>query len=140
VPNHSPPHLRHLSFVLDVFLQPVFIMEETNSNGSSTNVAVPVPQFLSPRHVPDVPEDVDLFMDHLNDPNYDLHSLLQKTDDKDLHPDHKKRQHPSDGDFSGKGSDYDTESQHTSRYSTTESRVSAIEFDECVSTWLKRTV
>jgi hypothetical protein len=94
------------------------------------------PQFLIPRHVPDVPEDVDLFMDHLNDPNYDLHSLLQKAADED-HADHKKR--PSVGDFSGKGS-YDTELKHTSRYSITESRVSAIEFDECVSTWLTRTV
>lgn len=27
---------------------------------------------LSARHVPDVPEDVDFLMEHLNDPNFDL--------------------------------------------------------------------
>jgi len=28
--------------------------------------------FMRRRHVPDVPQDVDSVMDHLNDPNYDL--------------------------------------------------------------------
>ncbi|THU91639.1 OPT oligopeptide transporter [Dendrothele bispora CBS 962.96] len=49
-------------------------MEDTKPYTSSTdNVSFPL-QFLRPRHVPDVPEDIDtdFVMQHLNDPNIDL--------------------------------------------------------------------
>jgi hypothetical protein len=76
---------------------------------------------LRARHVPDVPEDVDFLMEHLNDPNFDLTSKpaesLRKT---------KKEKYES--------SDIDTESQFDSdRYSTSraESQITAVDdFDE----------
>ena len=78
-----------------------------------------------PRTVPDVPEDVDFLLEHLNDPNYDL-----------------KKNHPPSFESLEKGgkkfyaSEIDTESHFESdRYSTSraESRNStAIDFDECV--------
>lgn len=33
---------------------------------------------LRARHVPDVPEDVDFLLEHLNDPNFDLTSRLRE--------------------------------------------------------------
>ena len=58
-------------------------------HGSSTNVAAPTPQFLCPRHVPDVPEDVNFLIEHLNDPNFDLRSQNEADGDSyDL--DHKE--------------------------------------------------
>lgn len=75
------------------------------------------------RQLPDVPEDVDYIMEHLNDPNYDLkkppsvHSRVYDVKEKKYH-----------------SSDIDGESQYDSdRYSTgrAESRNStAIDFDE----------
>ena len=80
---------------------------------------------LRTRHVPDVPEDIDFLMEHLNDPNYDLNqrppSFLSVMDGK-------SKKMPYDA------SEVDTESQFDSdRYSTSraESRnSSAIDFDE----------
>ncbi|KAJ6486426.1 OPT oligopeptide transporter [Mycena vitilis] len=37
-----------------------------------------LPQYVRRRNVPDVPEDVDYMMDHLNDPNLDLKKPLEK--------------------------------------------------------------
>ncbi|KZT65583.1 OPT oligopeptide transporter [Daedalea quercina L-15889] len=37
-----------------------------------TSFPIPLPQLLRQRNVPDVPEDVDYVMQHLNDPNWDM--------------------------------------------------------------------
>jgi len=82
-------------------------------------------QALRARNVPDVPEDVDFVMDHLNDPNFNLSrppsfiSVVEKRSTKKY-----------------SGEDGEAESQIESvRYSTSraESRNStAIDFDESV--------
>jgi hypothetical protein len=86
---------------------------------TSSTERVNVPSTLRERNVPDVPEDVDFIMEHLNDPNYDL-----------------KSRPPSFVSVDSKGykTDGEAESQFDSdRYSTSraESRSStAIDFDE----------
>jgi hypothetical protein len=113
-------------------------MEETKSLGSSTNVAPTLPQFVRPRHVPDVPQDVDFIMEHFNDPNYDLRNPRRASDlPSQFTHDQKRRPVKTPSvDHSGKGSDFDTESHaDTDRYSHGEglgSRSSAIDFDEYV--------
>lgn len=81
---------------------------------------------LRSRHVPDVPQDVDFLMEHLNDPNLDL-----TTRPPSFASVEKKRKSYQP--------DVDAESQPDSdRYSTSraESRMStAIDFDECVVNW-----
>jgi hypothetical protein len=73
---------------------------------------------LRARHVPDVPEDVDFLLDHLNDPNFDLSSRRAESRiKKDTY----------------ESSDIDTESQFDSdRYSSrAESQITAVDdFDE----------
>ena len=80
---------------------------------------------LRARHVPDVPEDVDFLLEHLNDPNFDLtqsrppsFASTKRRAKKDIY----------------ESSDIDAESQFDSdRYSTSraESQVTAIDdFDE----------
>lgn len=108
-------------------------MEETKSFSSSTDVAATVPQFLRPRHVPDVPEDVDFLMEHLNDPNYDLRAPSTRSSiDTDSFEFGEKKRHPrTSGDY--KHSEYAESQADTDRYSQAErsnSRSSAIEFDE----------
>lgn len=103
-------------------------MEEAKPYNSSME-AVAVPTFLRPRRVPDVPEDVDFLMDHLNDPNYDLKKRMPSPISSDsIEMSHKKIRMSYDP------SEVDTESHFDSdRYSTSraESRNStAIEFDE----------
>jgi hypothetical protein len=44
---------------------------DTQLNADEDHIVTHLP-FLRPRHEPDVPQDVDFLMDHLNDPNYDL--------------------------------------------------------------------
>lgn len=77
---------------------------------------------LRSRAVPDVPEDVDFIMEHLNDPNFDLRSRPPSFTSVDK-PGNQKP-YPQDT---------DAESQLSDRYSTSraESRNStAIDFDE----------
>jgi hypothetical protein len=80
---------------------------------------------INARHVPDVPEDVDFLMEHLNDPNYDLTqsrppSFSSVTDKKS-----KKAIYASDIDAE---SHFDSDRYSISR---AESRNStAIEFDD----------
>jgi len=80
---------------------------------------------LRARHVPDVPEDVDFVMEHLNDPNYDLKTRPPSFTSVDEDKKSKKAYAQSD---------VDAESQFDSdRYSTSraESRNStAIDFDD----------
>jgi hypothetical protein len=80
---------------------------------------VNVPSTLRQRNVPDVPEDVDFIMEHLNDPNFDLKSRPPSFTSVD------KKKYRDDAEAESQlGSD---------RYSTSraESRIStAIDFDE----------
>ena len=74
------------------------------------------------RQVPDVPEDVDFYMDHLNDPNMDLRAN-RPSSIRSFSMESKKKGH---GGYAP--SDVDTESQYD-RYSTSRAE-SAIDFDE----------
>ncbi|KAK2462009.1 hypothetical protein APHAL10511_006472 [Amanita phalloides] len=49
-------------------------MEDTKYYSATSPITEPMSaqDFFRPRHVPDVPEDVDFMMEHLNDPNLDL--------------------------------------------------------------------
>ncbi|KAJ7893455.1 OPT oligopeptide transporter protein-domain-containing protein [Mycena olivaceomarginata] len=86
-----------------------------------------LPQYVRRRNVPDVPEDVDYMMEHLNDPNFDLkkplakpislESLRSQTDQKN------PAYAPSDTDFESSDR-YSSPSRAGSRNST------AIEFDD----------
>jgi hypothetical protein len=75
------------------------------------------------RQLPDVPEDIDHIMEHLNDPNYDLKapppSLHSHAHSYDL-----KEKHYSDGDSTHYESDRYSTDRAESRNST------AIDFDE----------
>jgi OPT family small oligopeptide transporter len=87
---------------------------------------------LRPRQVPDVPEDVDFLMEHLNDPNYDLNASRRRSGDS-FELDDKKADRFS-VDYLGHGSEYDRQSHlESDRYSASraESRNStALEFDD----------
>ena len=82
------------------------------------------------RHLPDVPEDDDFVMEHLNDPNYDLRKRPSTTY-SDSHA-------PSDtisADIKSKKydhSDADAESQYGSDRDSTERPESAFDFDKYV--------
>jgi len=98
-------------------------MDEANAYQTSTEQVQM--SNLRARHVPDVPEDIDFFMEHLNDPNYDLKARPPSFRSVDEKKSTKKAY---------AGSEVDAESQYDSdRYSTSraESRNStAIDFDE----------
>lgn len=100
-------------------------MQDTSYYGHSTNVAVPTP---SPRRIPDVPDDVGSFMEHLNDPYYDLRSGRKNANSvESYHLDDKTHHHAASyGGYSGKGSDSDAGSQLYILHS----RTSAIEFED----------
>ena len=74
------------------------------------------------RQMPDVPEDVDYYMEHLNDPNLDLRST-RPSSVRSFSMDSKKKVQ-----MGYEQSDIDTESQYD-RYSTSRAE-SAIDFDE----------
>ena len=108
---------------------------ETQAYSSGANI-IP-PHNLRARGVPDVPEDVDFLMEHLNDPNFDYHAELHSptsssdassTDVSELEL--KKR--PM-SEYSGGASDFDRESRaESTRYSTASRTVtpSTFEYDE----------
>jgi len=83
----------------------------------------------APRHMPDVPEDIDFLLDHLNDPNLDL---------KQVYAVRPFKEKPSKSLYDR--SEIDTESRYESdRYSPSraDSRASAaIDFEESVSPFL----
>ena len=92
---------------------------------------------VSPRHVPDVPQDVDFFMDHLNDPNFDLRDRSKSGIASSATLDLKKRRsddYSGKHDFSSRDTDFDdTESQVGSTQFSTASRMSDFtDFDEYV--------
>lgn len=101
-------------------------MEDPKFYSSSTdNVSAAPSPYLRARAVPDVPEDVDFLMEHLNDPNYDLKKAVEKHNSSNMELGEKKIH---------MGYDIDGESHlESDHYSTSraESRNStAIEFDE----------
>ncbi|KAF8898456.1 OPT oligopeptide transporter [Infundibulicybe gibba] len=105
-------------------------MEDTKTYSSSTErVAIPT---LRPRHVPDVPEDVDFLLEHLNDPNYDIkkHPLPSPTSEHSPDSFEMNRKHLR---MSYDHSEMDTDSRFGSdRWtpSRAESRNSAVDFDD----------
>jgi hypothetical protein len=105
-------------------------MDETKSFSTATDI-VTLPNLPQQRHSAEVPRDDDeFFMEHLNDPNFDLRHPSHAGSIESLS--HKKH-------FSGAVSDLDTESHFGSEgrsASRAESRDStAIDFDECVPTY-----
>lgn len=89
-----------------------------------------LPQYVRRRNVPDVPEDVDYMMEHLNDPNIDLKKPLAKAISleslKSTNPPTKQAYAQSDLDVESSDR-YSAPSRAGSRDST------VIEFDECVN-------
>lgn len=113
---------------------------DTEINDHTAQV-VSLPQLLRPRHVPDVPQDVDMLMEHLNDPNYDLRSRSKSAIASSDTLESRKRGALSD-DFSGKhdfetkSMDLDTESQAESTRFSASSRMSDFtDFDEYVDSF-----
>lgn len=107
-------------------------MESLSYDDSQAAHVVNIPSLARPRHVPDVPEDVDFLLDHLNDPNYDMSKapLTASTESFD-YDDNKKK---ADGlSYSAKASDFDTESAiESSRYSAPSRMSDFTDFDEYV--------
>lgn len=98
-------------------------MEENKTSLSSPSEPVVFSAALRNRHVPDVPEDIDFLIEHLNDPNFDL---------KKSYPPSARSVTTGMGGkkiYAYDQSDYDAESHFGSERPS--SRVStAIEFDE----------
>lgn len=93
--------------------------------------AAQVVSFARPRHIPDVPQDVDFLLDHLNDPNYDIKSPLTTSTESFDYDDHKKKADDLDKTYSIRGSDYDTDSaMESTRYSTSSRMSDFTDFDE----------
>ncbi|KAJ7102653.1 OPT oligopeptide transporter protein-domain-containing protein [Mycena crocata] len=88
-----------------------------------TSSSEELPRYIRRRTVPDVPEDVDYIMDHLNDPNLDLKKPLAKPISLESLQDKKPAYAPSDVDVESSDR-YSTPSRAGSRNST------AIEFDD----------
>jgi hypothetical protein len=80
---------------------------DTKLNADGDHIVTHLP-FLRPRHEPDVPQDVDFLMDHLNDPNYDLRPHSQSSIS---FVETTITQKEGDLSFSTKSTDLDTESQ-----------------------------
>ena len=98
---------------------------------------VSLPQLLRPRHVPDVPQDVDFLQEHLNDPNYDIRNRSKSTisaDTLDAKKESDLTHFSGKHDFSTTGTDLDdTESQaESTRFSTTSRMSDFTDFDEYV--------
>ena len=103
---------------------------DTKSYSTVTNVAV-LPA-LRHRGVPDVPEDVDFLMDHLNDPNFDYGAERRSTADSDTNA-YELERGKVINDYSTATSELDAQSLGSRRYSTpsrSETPASAFEYDE----------
>jgi hypothetical protein len=103
-------------------------MDETKSY-PSPHKQITLPPFIRKRHVPDPSGGVDLLMEYLNDPNYDLKKPLPSHNAPSSEPKNKDAHIWSSPPIS------DTELDMASdRYSTSggESRnLTVIDFDEC---------
>ncbi|KAG5353466.1 hypothetical protein J132_08942 [Termitomyces sp. J132] len=99
-------------------------MEDTShaySNDSAVHVSIPT---FRPRQVPDVPEDVDFIMEHLNDPNFDLKKSRSAYSLESQGKEFKKGDEFTEDTESRSESDRYSSSRRVSRDS------SAIEFDD----------
>lgn len=77
-----------------------------------TTFSLNIPQLLRYRNsAPDVPEDVDLALQHFNDPNYDLRRLSSDYSDSTIDTDDKKDMTAFSSGYSERSSEIDTESQ-----------------------------
>lgn len=111
-------------------------MEEFKDYPTASASDVNATPQLRERHVPDVPEDVDFLMEHLNDPNFDLGGFPSPAAtsssvefDRQSHERHAKS--------SAYGSEYDNESQlDSTHYSSHATRTGspytegALEYEE----------
>ncbi|OCH88594.1 OPT oligopeptide transporter [Obba rivulosa] len=89
----------------------------------SSPVSLSLPQLLRHRNpIPDVPEDVDYVMQHLNDPNWDLSSDSLSPTSTSFELDEKRGRALSSG-YSTRSSDFDSESQADSTHRAGSSRV-----------------
>ncbi|KAG8220066.1 OPT oligopeptide transporter [Butyriboletus roseoflavus] len=104
---------------------------EHRAFNSATNVVGP--SSVRRRGVPDVPEDVDFLMEHLNDPNFDYHSELQSLSDSSTEVFELEKKKVSDA-GSVRLSEFDVQSRSEStRYSTTsrtETQDTALDYDD----------
>jgi hypothetical protein len=97
---------------------------------SATNIV----HLPTPRHraVPDVPEDVDFLMEHLNDPNFDYTSETHSISESSTEVYELERKKVSDT-YSTRTSDFDARSGvESTRYSTASRTDAAFEYDELV--------
>ncbi|KAG6371674.1 OPT oligopeptide transporter [Boletus reticuloceps] len=104
-------------------------MEPTSFSNSATNIVNH--SAFRRRGVPDVPEDVDFIMEHLNDPNFDYHSELQSLSDSSTDVLELEKRKVSDT-GSVRLSEFDVQSRSESlRYSTTsETQGTAFDYDD----------
>jgi hypothetical protein len=92
-----------------------------------------LPQYVRRRNVPDVPDDVDYMMDHLNDPNLDLKRPMAKPVSSESYKANKQAT-DAHSDIYAESADRHSAPSRASRDST------AIEFDECVGSPLALSV
>lgn len=78
---------------------------------------IPLPQLLRHRNVPDVPEDVDYVMQHLNDPNWEM-DQASPTASVTSFPMEQKGAGTTSSGHSIHSTDLDSESQVDSTYKT----------------------
>jgi hypothetical protein len=99
-------------------------MDDYKPYTSSTD-QLPLPlHALRRRAVPDVPEDVDFLMDHLNDPNFDLKKpLLDSAETVKLDTLPKRKSRYAD-------TDVESNASHPSRTSAPSRTSTAVEFNE----------
>ncbi|KAG1715802.1 hypothetical protein ID866_1378 [Astraeus odoratus] len=103
---------------------------ETKAYTTATHVA-PFPT-VRQRGVPDVPEDVDFLMEHLNDPNFDYGSELHSSTESSTDVYELDRSKAAEV-YSTATSDFDSQSRGSARYSTasrTETPSSSWEYDD----------
>lgn len=85
------------------------------STGHNMSTALPALTSLFQRHVPDVPEDIDM-MEHFNDPNWDYRPPSPTLSTESIDLDHKEKRADSSRHST---SDFDTESNAESSYGKT---------------------
>jgi hypothetical protein len=92
------------------------------------------------RFVPDVPEDIDDELDHLNDPNWDMKSMRSYGSSTNFELEDKKEPSKSfsaddkSADFSAGASDFDTESRIGTTTQAESSAALREDYDEYVAT------
>ncbi|KAG2117614.1 OPT oligopeptide transporter [Suillus clintonianus] len=102
---------------------------EAQAYSSATNI--PALQNLRARGVPDVPEDVDSLMEHLNDPNFDYYASLPSPTSSTTEVHELEDKKIAMSEYSGGASDFDAESriESSTRYSTASRTTTPSTFD-----------